>query len=60
MASKFKDTRSVKLENVMAKDFIPLFSGRPKRDWVIGRDDLVDLDILLHTANTVEDFIAKA
>lgn len=59
MASRFKDNRSVKLENVMAKDFIPLFSGRPKREKVIGREDLLDLDILLHTCASVEDLLAK-
>jgi hypothetical protein len=39
---------------------IPLFSGRPARHKVIGRDDLVDLDILLNTCVSVEDFVAKA
>ena len=60
MTPNFEDKRAVKLQNVMAKDFIPLFSGRPERDKVIGREDLMDLDILLHTANTVEEFLAKA
>ncbi len=60
MTPNFEDKRAVKLQNVMAKDFIPLFSGRPQRDKVIGREDLMDLDILLHTANTVEEFLAKA
>ena len=59
MASRFKDNRSVKLENIMAEDFIPLFSGRPKREKVIGREDLLDLDILLHTCASVEDLLAK-
>ncbi len=59
MTPHFEDKRAVKLENVLAKDFIPLFSGRPKRDPVIGRDDLVDLDIILHTSSTVEEFLAK-
>lgn len=39
---------------------IPLFAGRPKREKVIGREDLMDLDILLHTCDTVEAFLAKA
>ena len=59
MTPKFEDKRAVKLENVVAKDFIPLFSGRPKRDRVIGKEDLMDLDILLHTSNTIEEFLAK-
>jgi len=60
MTPQFEDKRAVKLENVLAKDFIPLFSGRPKRDHVIGREDLMDLDILLHTSSTIEEFLAKA
>lgn len=44
----------------VAQDFIPLFSGRPKREKVIGKDDLLDLDILLHTCDTIEAFLAKA
>jgi len=59
MTPHFEDKRSIKLENVLAKDFIPLFSGRPKRDAVIGREDLMDLDILLHTSSTIEEFLAK-
>jgi hypothetical protein len=47
-------------QEVAAQDFIPLFSGRPKREKVIGKDDLLDLDILLHTCDTVEAFLAKA
>ncbi len=39
---------------------IPLFSGRPHREKVIGRDDLMDLDILLNTCRSIDDFIAKA
>lgn len=57
--ANFEDKRAVKLQNVLSKDFIPLFSGRPKRELVIGRDDLMDLDILLHTSTTVEEFLGK-
>lgn len=39
---------------------IPLFSGRPDRQKVIGREDLMDLDILLNTCASVEEFVAKA
>ena len=59
MASNFEDKRAVKLQNVLAKDFIPLFSGRPQRERVIGREDLMDLDILLHTSSTIEELLAK-
>ena len=47
------------IKQASAQDFIPLFTGRPKREKVIGKDDLMDLDILLHTCDTVEAFLAK-
>lgn len=59
MKSEFKDTRAVKLERVLAADFIPLFSGRPRRSLVIGKDDSLDLTILLNTTDSVEAFLAK-
>ena len=57
--ANFEDKRAVKLQNVLSKDFIPLFSGRPKRELVIGKDDMLDLDILLHTVGSVEEFLSK-
>lgn len=54
------NTGSAKVQHVLASETIPLFSGRPKREKVIGREDLMDLDILLHTCDTVEAFLAKA
>lgn len=59
MKDKFKDNRAVKLEKVLAADFIPLFSGRPRRSLLIGKDDSLDLKIILNTTHTVEEFIAK-
>lgn len=53
------NTEGERTAKVIAKDSIPLFAGRPRRERVIGKDDLMDLDILLHTANTVEEFLAK-
>jgi hypothetical protein len=47
-------------DNIVATESIPMFSGRPKREKVIGRDDLMDLDILLHTCDSVEELIAKS
>jgi hypothetical protein len=60
MAANIEDNGAVKLQNVPAQDFIPLFTGRPKREKIISKDDLMDLDILLHTCDTVEAFLAKA
>jgi hypothetical protein len=59
MAPNFEGTNPAKLQQVAMTDTIPLFSGRPKREKVIGRDDLLDVDILLHTCDTVEDLLAK-
>jgi hypothetical protein len=59
MKGKFKDNRSVKLEKVLAGDFIPLFSGRPKRSLLISKDDSLDLKIILNTTESVEEFLAK-
>ena len=59
MKGKFKDNRSVKLEKVLGGDFIPLFSGRPERDLLIGKDDSLDLKIILNTTESVEEFLAK-
>lgn len=47
-------------DNVAAAEAIPMFSGRPKREKVIGREDLMDLDILLHTCVSVEELLAKS
>jgi hypothetical protein len=59
MEKKFRDSRAVKLENVLASDFIPLFGGRPTRELVIGKDDSLDLTIILNTTDSVEDFLRK-
>ncbi len=54
-----KDDRPVKFEKVVSQDFIPLFAGRPKRESIIGRDDMIDVKILLNATHTVDEFIAK-
>lgn len=59
MKGKFKDNRAVKLEKVLAGDFIPLFGGRPQRTLIIGKDDGLDLAIMLNTTDSVEEFLAK-
>jgi hypothetical protein len=63
MSLNLGDNRPVNTRNAqgtIAAEAIPLFAGRPRREKVIGRDDLMDLDILLHTCDTVEAFLAKA
>lgn len=59
MQPNFKDQRAVKLEKVFSSDFIPLFSGRPIRSARIGKDDSLDLKIILNTTRDVEEFLAK-
>lgn len=59
MQPQFKDERAVKLEKVLAPDFIPLFGGRPPRTALIDKDDSTDLKIILNTTRSVDEFIAK-
>lgn len=51
------DKRSIRLEDVMKKDYIPYLGGRPDREKVIRPDDVLDMKINLNLAETVEDFI---
>ncbi len=59
MEARFEDKRAVKLEKVLAPGFIPLFAGRPSRSLRIGKDDSLDLKILLETTQDVGQFISK-
>jgi hypothetical protein len=54
---KVIDRRSVKLENVMKPDYIPFLSGRPNRETIIGKDDLMNMAIALNTTDSVEEFV---
>jgi hypothetical protein len=51
------DKRSIKLEDILKPDYIPFLSGRPERETVIGNDDLMNLEIVLNTVNTVDAVI---
>lgn len=51
------DKRSVRLEKILSKDYIPLGEGRPDRSKIIGSDDIINLRIALHTAGSIEDFV---
>jgi hypothetical protein len=53
------DKRSIKLEDVLKKDYIPFLGGRPKRETIIGKDDIMNLAITLNTCASVEEFLAK-
>lgn len=51
------DKRFVKLENVLASDFIPFLAGRPVRQECINHDDETNLKIVLNLTKTVGDFL---
>ncbi len=59
MQPNFHDNRAVKLDKAYSSDFIPLFSGRPVRASRIGKDDSLDLKIILNTTRDVEEFLTK-
>jgi hypothetical protein len=60
MDPKFiSDRREIKLEHILSPDYIPLYSGRPKRDNVICNDDLVNLQIAIGMSNSVEELMAQ-
>jgi hypothetical protein len=50
-----RDTRRFTLESL--KDYIAPFTGRPVRDLVIGKEDLMNLKIAIGTTTTVDDFL---
>ena len=51
------DRRRITLHDAMHGHFIPMYEGRPKREEVIGKDDVLNLEIVLNTCNTVESFL---
>ena len=60
MDPKFiSDRREIKLEHILSPNYIPLYSGRPKRDNNIGNDDLINLQIAIGVSNSVEEFVAQ-
>jgi hypothetical protein len=54
------DRRSTKLENVMAASYIPFMSGRPEREEIICKDDLLNLKILINRCADVKTFVESA
>ncbi len=53
------DKRKVRLEDVMKPGFIPFLGGRPKRETIISKDEITNLQITLYTTRTVNEFITK-
>lgn len=53
------DKRSIKLEDVMKKDYIPFLGGRPERQTIMGKDDILNLEITLNTCSSVDEFLKK-
>ncbi|MCX7727589.1 MAG: hypothetical protein N2053_12160 [Chitinispirillaceae bacterium] len=56
---KIIDRRIIRLEEINKKDYIPFLGGRPKRNTLITKDEILDLKILLNTTNGVEEFLEK-
>jgi hypothetical protein len=56
---KVVDKRSIKLEDILKPDYIPFLEGRPTREKRIGSDDLIDLEIMIKTTTTVDEFLSK-
>ena len=54
---RITDRRRITLDDAMHGHFIPMYEGRPKREEVIGKDDVLNLEIALNTCNTVESFL---
>jgi hypothetical protein len=53
------DKRQVRLEDYTKPGFIPFLGGRPHKTTIITKDDCLDLQILLNTTGSVEEFIGK-
>jgi hypothetical protein len=54
------DKRNIKLEDVLKKDYIPFLGGRPNWSKAISADDVLNLEIALNTAHSVEEFLSRA
>jgi hypothetical protein len=55
--NKIYDKRTVKLEKILSDGFIPFLGGRPDRDTVIGKDDILNLVIALNETGSVNEFL---
>lgn len=45
------------VNNAPIDTHIPFLAGRPQRDGVIDRDDLLNLQIAIYTCKSLEDFL---
>jgi hypothetical protein len=57
--NRIVDKRSVRLEELMKKDYIPFLGGRPNREKIIGPDDIMNLIITLNLESSAEEFEKK-
>ena len=51
------DYRRIRLEEVVSRDYIPFLGGRPKREDLINKSDILNLKIAFETAKTFEEFL---
>ena len=59
MKPKTHDKRRFSLNKVLSEEYIPFLEGRPKRETIIGNNDLTNLKIALNTFKSLEDFLTK-
>ncbi len=57
MENRKTSSRKKECSQPLVKSRIPFLEGRPKRETAIDRDDLLNLQIALNTAKTVEEFL---
>ena len=58
MDTKRPDNGSGKREKILPGDFMPKQTGRPSHPEPIGKDEILNLTILLNTTGSVDDFLS--
>lgn len=46
--ANINDKRKIRLDRILSKEYIPMFSGRPERGTPINNDDICNLKIMLN------------
>jgi hypothetical protein len=54
------ENRKIPLKKrICIEERIAFLEGRPERECAIGHDDIIDLEIILNTNDTVEDILTE-
>ena len=59
MKPRLHDKRRIVLKDILSEDYIPFLEGRPKREKIIGANDVMNLKIALNTAKSMEEFLSE-